>query len=508
MTEKLSYVPPAAAAPQTSCYQCIECGELVGELVKTFSPGNFKLTHCDHCQRIADSLLESEPLPIALQLFLLKKRAYRHLVNNRFLLTFTGWQGLVRYLGIVILFDAYIKWTHSVGGAESILQSLITAESPYSFTDILFAVLLEYIGYVTGIYVGLLVAARYFPLNARPTPHGQAGNAHPPRFRKTNVLVSVLVASFGKALFLVALVWDYPLRFVDLINCFVFACHVRSIEVVFFRTVRSVIPPAAVVACGVLVRFAVRCFCCLSPAIPCVIKISRGETAPCRRSTMPDRDMTLQPDLPASNLWPFVKGASKQPHTRNETARTSSQRREPPRSAALAQLSASSAKVGVQVLSAVPWFISPHRAQPSQMRTERCTYSWFRIYPGHGIRFVRLDSKAFLFASGKCRHQFHMKRSPRTILWTGEWRKAHKKDVTVEVHKRAKRRTVRYQKDIIGMTLDEIRKTRTTKPEKTAAADAALKEVKARQKKQKKTTKFDGPKEKIAQKTVASQGRK
>jgi len=71
-----------------------------------------------------------------------------------------------------------------------------------------------------------------------------------------------------------------------------------------------------------------------------------------------------------------------------------------------------------------------------------------------------------------------MKRSSRNILWTGEWRKAHKKDESEEVRKRAKRRTVRYQKDIVGMTLEEIRKARTTKTvEKGAAAEAALKSV-------------------------------
>ncbi|KAH7830140.1 putative 60S ribosomal protein L24-1 [Monocercomonoides exilis] len=116
------------------------------------------------------------------------------------------------------------------------------------------------------------------------------------------------------------------------------------------------------------------------------------------------------------------------------------------------------------------------------MRVERCSFSWHKIYPGHGIRFVRGDSRLFIFAGSKARCCYDIKRSSRNTKWTGDWRKAHKKDISKLTKKRVKRRAVRFQKDIVGMTLEEIRNTRKAKViEKVKGADAAaLRELKER----------------------------
>ena len=108
-------------------------------------------------------------------------------------------------------------------------------------------------------------------------------------------------------------------------------------------------------------------------------------------------------------------------------------------------------------------------------RIERCSFSWDKIYPGHGCRFVRGDSRVFIFSSSKTRSCFNIKRSSRNTKWTGDWRKAHKKDIATTTKRRVKKRTTRFFKDYVGLTLEELRNKRRTKvvAEKPKGADAA-----------------------------------
>ena len=58
--------------------------------------------------------------------------------------------------------------------------------------------------------------------------------------------------------------------------------------------------------------------------------------------------------------------------------------------------------------------------RPSAMvvKTETCSFSGLRIYPGHGIMFVRGDSKGFKFINRKVRSLFTQRLNPRKLAWT------------------------------------------------------------------------------------------
>eukprot|EP01088_Endostelium_zonatum_P021105 TRINITY_DN8119_c0_g1_i1.p1 TRINITY_DN8119_c0_g1~~TRINITY_DN8119_c0_g1_i1.p1 ORF type:complete len:166 (-),score=43.99 TRINITY_DN8119_c0_g1_i1:65-562(-) len=121
------------------------------------------------------------------------------------------------------------------------------------------------------------------------------------------------------------------------------------------------------------------------------------------------------------------------------------------------------------------------------MKTEKCHFSGFRIYPGHGKKFIRVDCRSFTFLDAKCEATALNKVNPRKVKWTQIYRRVHKKDrTTTEVKKRRATKIVRVQRDIVGATRNEIRAKRKQAPALREAAKAeALKEVKARQEKRK-----------------------
>jgi len=117
------------------------------------------------------------------------------------------------------------------------------------------------------------------------------------------------------------------------------------------------------------------------------------------------------------------------------------------------------------------------------MKNELCNFSGLKIYPGHGVRFVRLDSKIYTLIDSKCKRSFLMKRNPRKIRWTQMWRRLHKKGQTESLTKKKGRKTQKFQRAIVGAPLEVIKAKRNQKPEQRAAArDAALREVKERNK--------------------------
>lgn len=125
-------------------------------------------------------------------------------------------------------------------------------------------------------------------------------------------------------------------------------------------------------------------------------------------------------------------------------------------------------------------------------RTEICAFSGFKIYPGHGIIFVRGDSKAFRLLNGKCTAHFKSKKNPRKFDWTVFYRRLHKKGTTEEVAKRRARKTVKVQRAIVGATWEEIVAKRS-EPEsvKKAARTAATEEAKKKKKEMEEVKRSD-----------------
>ena len=103
------------------------------------------------------------------------------------------------------------------------------------------------------------------------------------------------------------------------------------------------------------------------------------------------------------------------------------------------------------------------------MKTEVCSFSGFKIYPGKGKLFVRGDSKTFRFINGKSESYFLQRLKPSKLDWTVVFRRLHKKGITEEVAKKRARKAVKVQRAVVGADLEAITAKRNMKPEVRAA---------------------------------------
>merc|ERR1712118_415474 len=106
----------------------------------------------------------------------------------------------------------------------------------------------------------------------------------------------------------------------------------------------------------------------------------------------------------------------------------------------------------------------------------------FRIYPGHGKKFVRSDQKMFTFVTAKAERCFKMKRRNLTTKWTVQYRRINKKGTLEESEKkRRSKKTVVRTREIIGLSKEPIEKKKAAKPaSKDKQKDSVLKELKSR----------------------------
>ncbi|KAG5683146.1 hypothetical protein PVAND_012444 [Polypedilum vanderplanki] len=95
------------------------------------------------------------------------------------------------------------------------------------------------------------------------------------------------------------------------------------------------------------------------------------------------------------------------------------------------------------------------------MRIETCYFCSSKIYPGHGMLFVRNDCKQFRFCRKKCRKAFQRKKNPRKAKWTKAYRKLAGKELTIDpCFEFEKRRNVpvKYDRELWTKTIDAIKK--------------------------------------------------
>jgi len=100
------------------------------------------------------------------------------------------------------------------------------------------------------------------------------------------------------------------------------------------------------------------------------------------------------------------------------------------------------------------------------MRIENCYFCGSPVYPGHGICFVRNDSKIFRFCRSKCHKNFKMKRNPRKTRWTKAFRQNAGKEMVMDsAFEFEKKRNVpqKYNREMIDKTIKVMKRVEDIK---------------------------------------------
>ena len=121
------------------------------------------------------------------------------------------------------------------------------------------------------------------------------------------------------------------------------------------------------------------------------------------------------------------------------------------------------------------------------VKTELCAFSEFRIYPGHGIRYIRRDGQPIILSTSKSKIMVTQRKKPAKLMWTQAWRRLNKKGKDEGIARRKSRKAVKVQRAIVGASIDDLKAKRLVTKPKSVATEAALKEVKDKQKAAKKT---------------------
>ena len=101
-----------------------------------------------------------------------------------------------------------------------------------------------------------------------------------------------------------------------------------------------------------------------------------------------------------------------------------------------------------------------------------CSFSEYKIAPGHGLKYCEVNSRTHMFISKKVHRLYLHGKKPLTIRWSLKWRNAHKKGKVEEAKKKVNRQKKERQvKAIVGLSLEEINKIKESFKD-TKVADA------------------------------------
>merc|ERR1712051_331590 len=111
---------------------------------------------------------------------------------------------------------------------------------------------------------------------------------------------------------------------------------------------------------------------------------------------------------------------------------------------------------------------------------------------------VKQDGKVFKFLDGRSHRAHLLKRNPRKVTWTVLYRRKHNKGIEADVSKKRTKRTQKFQRAVVGATLQDIMAKRNQKPEvRKAQREQAIRAAKDQKK---ATVKKPAVKDKAAQK--------
>merc|ERR1711994_417102 len=141
------------------------------------------------------------------------------------------------------------------------------------------------------------------------------------------------------------------------------------------------------------------------------------------------------------------------------------------------------------------------------MKIDLCSYSGYKVYACMGSTYDKADGKVFRFLDGRSKKAHLLKRNPRKVTWAVLYRRRHRKGVEEETSKRRTKRTHKFQRAIVGASLNEILAKKNQKEDlRKAMREEAARAVKEKKQATRAAKKAAAPaKAPVKQKAKATQ---
>merc|ERR1711976_969332 len=93
------------------------------------------------------------------------------------------------------------------------------------------------------------------------------------------------------------------------------------------------------------------------------------------------------------------------------------------------------------------------RKKKMVVKTVLCFFSEYRVYPGHGLTFIKINGTPVQLAGSKEKGLLNDRKKPAKLVWTQSWRRLHKKGKSEEGSRRRTRKTTKVQLLLLALLL-------------------------------------------------------
>ncbi|KAF8908674.1 Arv1-domain-containing protein [Mucidula mucida] len=161
---------------------CTTCTRHVPYLYTVYeSAYNLRLEHCPSCGAFADPYVEHDSLLLLIDLILLKRGVYRHLLYNRGSeprrigqqdvgTKPTRWSLIVPIGGTLTALDAFIRWSH-LNPQQAIAVSPWSTGTIVNFSRIFIGCFVETLAFHVGVIVACYVVLKFLSVLKRSESH-------------------------------------------------------------------------------------------------------------------------------------------------------------------------------------------------------------------------------------------------------------------------------------------------------------------------------------------------
>lgn len=202
---------------------CIECCHKLKSIFKIYQDGFKDIIQCPKCKQLVDPYVECEHSVILIDLMLLKKKTYNHILINK---SFKN-SLLIKFLVTFLLCDAYLLWFHY---KKSQYDSIKSNDYQLFYTlewNFYYMLIKAFISFFIYNFILVLACLFNFILDKKKTGSKKDNIT----FVKL-VLKSIILSSFAKIFVIPLVIWKPIDTYFTLAKLFTYLSNIQALNTV------------------------------------------------------------------------------------------------------------------------------------------------------------------------------------------------------------------------------------------------------------------------------------